>query len=584
MNRSEVEDILESLKTSENEEIVAKLLEKVKLINDVLLQNAIKEAGGTKEAITEFFKKKISEMRNNNTHDHIPINEMFSYGIAGDCIHLHLPMDLHSLISERGLAGTIDTVNLYLLDAIDKIKNLRDSGFDRFQGKRSIYMISPILLGRELKYLSKIDFETRAYKKKDLNSEEFLKENPEATLATRIFGTGKNIGTAKIDFDVIDSDEWQEKKSEELREFFRKGITFLSKNRGVLRTINDEELEGLERVGYGKCADIYRKGNIVYKILKKDSDSIRFYDKEKLQQLAGIESNLCVFPNEVLVDYAGNLQGYTMDFVAGKSLKDIIGSLPFDKFKQAIEKMKFGVNEVSKKGIIFEDLHEDNLMWNEETQSIQIIDTDFFEITEETQGLASSNFEKLSMAIKSIIDSRISMYGRKENEQLIPFYNLEAKGGKSLSISEYIFNLKLVMEKDFGREFNTLNEIEEALQGRQDEIDDEQHLEQVASNLTIKEKIIRFLAQNEQVRKLPFIRGFIDRKVKMLPLDVQAVINMPNDGKMAKIDEISERKVRFDKELKNWKTQINPVNEGQKINTAESRHKKAEKGQEFGDS
>ena len=59
----------------------------------------------------------------------------------------------------------MDTVNLHLLDAIDKIKQLRDNGFYRFQGKDSIYMISPIR--REMKFLDSMDFKTQSYRKKN---------------------------------------------------------------------------------------------------------------------------------------------------------------------------------------------------------------------------------------------------------------------------------------------------------------------------------------------------------------------------------------------------------------------------------
>ena len=86
-------------------------------------------------------------------------------------------------------------------------------------------MISPILLGRELKFLARLDFETRTYTKQELDSEGFIKCNPEAMLATNIFGKEKNVGTAKIKFDTISSKEWQEKKQKIEKQFESKGIT-----------------------------------------------------------------------------------------------------------------------------------------------------------------------------------------------------------------------------------------------------------------------------------------------------------------------------------------------------------------------
>ena len=79
--------------------------------------------------------------------------------------------------------------------------------------------------------------------------------------------------------------------------------------------MNNKEYEKFEKIGEGKCANIYKSGNNVYKILKENTDSKKFYSKEMLQQLVGIKNDLCVFPNEILEDANENLIGYSMDFV-----------------------------------------------------------------------------------------------------------------------------------------------------------------------------------------------------------------------------------------------------------------------------
>lgn len=558
MDRREVENILISMKNSNNEEIINELLGKIRTVDDISLQKAITQVGGTKEAITKFFENKISERHNNTTKENTPINAMFSYGISGNCVHLHLPMYLHSMIEERGYSGTIDTVNLYLLDAIDKIKALKDNGDDEFKEKDNIYMISPILLGRELKFLEGLDFETKSYKKKELNNEAFLRGNPEAILATQIFGKDKNVGTAQINFDLISSNEWQEKKEEKLKEFARKGITFMTKKQELSRKISVEEIENLEKIEEGKCANIYRNGNVVYKILKENSDSRRFYNKEMLQQLVGIESDLCVFPNEILEDDNENLLGYSMNLVSGRKMKEIIAMLPFEQLKLAITKAEQDIRKISEKAIMFDDMHDDNVMWNEETQSIQIIDTDFFKRTDDNSNLYNVNYQRFAETIQHMINSLINQYGRTENEALIPFYDLtslKTRNGKNLSINEYISNLKSVIENDFGKQFDNLNEIEMALQEKQDEFEEQQHLKQVANNLTIKEKIIRFLAQSKHIIRLPFVNKLIDKQIKMLPTDVQEVVNKPRyntiQEKTRETNDKDKRRKKFNQELRN---------------------------------
>lgn len=226
MNKESVKMLLMSMRNAENEKIINKMLGGVDIMDEKTFQNAVEQVGGTEEAVRKFFENKIVERQNAHTEEHIPINDMFSYGVLGKVIHLHLPVDLHGMIAQKGVSGTVDTVNLYLLDAIDRIKSLKDEGYYRFQGKDSIYMISPILLGRKLKFLEGLDFQTNTYRKKELGNEEFLKSNPEARLAKNIFGEKQNVGTAKIKFDTIDSSEWQKKKKNVVENFKNKGILF----------------------------------------------------------------------------------------------------------------------------------------------------------------------------------------------------------------------------------------------------------------------------------------------------------------------------------------------------------------------
>ena len=191
-------------------------------MDEASIEQAIAKLGNNKESIKDFFTKKIAERQLNQNEEKYPINDMFTYGIAGDCIHLHLPTDLHESIAKNGISKTIDLVNLHLLDAIDKIKVLKDENFYRFKGKDSIYMISHIVIKREMRFLEGLDFKTQSYSKKQLEDEKFVRENPEAELAVHIFGKGKNIGTASIDFDTIDTTEWQEKRDTAMKELREK--------------------------------------------------------------------------------------------------------------------------------------------------------------------------------------------------------------------------------------------------------------------------------------------------------------------------------------------------------------------------
>lgn len=225
MNKNDVKNLLMSMRNSENASIINNILGKISEIPDEKLQVMIEQIGDNEESIRKYIEGKIQEKTNNQEkEEHTPINDMFTYGTTGNCIHLHMPVDLHSMITEKGLTRTFETVDVFLLDAIEKIRNLQNNGYYKFKGKDSIYMISPILIGKSMKFLEEMDFETHFYKKRELKDEEFVLANKEAMLAVNIFGKDKNVGTARIGLDVINSKEWQNKRKAKVEEFREKGI------------------------------------------------------------------------------------------------------------------------------------------------------------------------------------------------------------------------------------------------------------------------------------------------------------------------------------------------------------------------
>ena len=188
MNKKEVKNILISMRTPENEIAVNHLLGQLDMKSDTEIEQITERFGNNEENIREKLSKKIEEISQSRNDEKYPINDMFTYGISSNCIHLHLPTDLHELMAQNGISKTIALVNLQLLDAINKIK--------------------------EMKFLEELDFTTHSYSKKQLSDEKFVQETPEAQLATHIFGHDKNVGTALIRFEQINSKQWQEKKNE----------------------------------------------------------------------------------------------------------------------------------------------------------------------------------------------------------------------------------------------------------------------------------------------------------------------------------------------------------------------------------
>ena len=231
MRKLEIKELLISMRTADNEEYINNLLGRIDQLEEEKLQSMIKDIGDDEKSIRDYLDQWLKRQKENNKHivKHTQINKMFSYGVSDNCIHLHMFYELHKMISEMGISKTIDTVNLYLLDAIEKIKELKNNGFSKFEGRDSIYLISPILISKEINFLKTLDFKTHTYKKKDLKNKQFINEHEEAQLAVQTFGNDRNVGTATIGLDVINSDKWQEKRKKQVELINKNGVTLEDK-------------------------------------------------------------------------------------------------------------------------------------------------------------------------------------------------------------------------------------------------------------------------------------------------------------------------------------------------------------------
>ena len=174
----------------------------------------------------EKFREGLRVTEKKEIHDkHMRINKMITYGFAGKCVHLHLPIDLKEDLHTLGLRLTVDKVNLYLIDAIEKINEKKIDKVKNFKNKNSIYMISPVLIPSELEMLEEFGFTTKFYAKGVLSNNRLIEGDREAILATKIFGTQRNIGTANLEFKDIDTDKFKQAKAKLVERCNKAGIT-----------------------------------------------------------------------------------------------------------------------------------------------------------------------------------------------------------------------------------------------------------------------------------------------------------------------------------------------------------------------
>lgn len=225
MNKKDVKDILMELRKPENEDFINYMLGNLDMMDDDLVAKMIDRIGNTKDCIKLFLQRKIQERNTRPSDKKFPINKMFTYGISEDCVHLHLPGYLYEMFGKHGFSKSMNIVNMYLLDALDRLNTLKNIDFYRLKDARNILMISPLLIPREVHFLQGMHFSVRSYTKKELSDDNFVSKDPEARLAVDIFGKSKNIGSAMISFSTLNSKEWQYVKNEKMEEFTKKGIS-----------------------------------------------------------------------------------------------------------------------------------------------------------------------------------------------------------------------------------------------------------------------------------------------------------------------------------------------------------------------
>lgn len=248
------------------------------------------------------------------------------------------------------------------------------------------------------------------------------------------------------------------------------------------RVISKEEvkiIEKFEEIGSGACATLYKNGDKVYKIIKDNARGL--YRKESLEKLAGIKSKICVFPKEILKSESGLDIGYIMDFVSGRKMREVCENLSFKQLQQAITDAERAIEELAEQGIIFDDMHFDNMMWDEKEECIKIIDTDFFKVAEEIgiEQLKKANIAKFNTQMETLIgirDGGLAQYLNR-NSDYIQFYKQWFKRGlmgEQQSSYELIDKIKSIAEKDFKTEFTCLSEIVEKLSDRVKQYEEEE--------------------------------------------------------------------------------------------------------------
>ena len=228
-----VKSIARSLRTKENQVFVNGLLGYIDVMTDEqfssifnsICQTCAEKSIDPKIIIKKELETKIQNMQNQGNRENYSLNGAFQCNRRGNSVLLHMPIKFTKPFGNTAsFHEAMDAYNPYLLDAIDKLRKLKENGYHLLDGVDNIEMYSPILMKDELDWLKDLGFETNYHKKGNIKDPDYVKENPEAKIGIKQFG-GRSFGTAKISFEKVNSKEFQEKKRQRQKEFEERGIT-----------------------------------------------------------------------------------------------------------------------------------------------------------------------------------------------------------------------------------------------------------------------------------------------------------------------------------------------------------------------
>ena len=228
MTKNEILEVLNEIYSNNPDfENITRYITKVELIPEEELNNRTAELD--KKNLEQFIENEIEKEKQSTIYNkNVTLNDYFEYGIDEDTIHIHLPKDLHEEFRNLGTKKALAQIGVYLIDAVNKINNERNSDNEDLKRCRQIYMISPIFYSRKfypqnlrkigdnisiespvLILLKKLGINTRTITAQQIQDRNNLEADSEIQLAYKHFGDERDIGVASLDFEKLNTKKWK---------------------------------------------------------------------------------------------------------------------------------------------------------------------------------------------------------------------------------------------------------------------------------------------------------------------------------------------------------------------------------------
>lgn len=238
--------------------------------------------------------------------------------------------------------------------------------------------------------------------------------------------------------------------------------------RGIIIMGLIKNYDYIEHLGFDKVLHATNLGNTLYllnngKKYKEFSadyrdltDSVNISFKQELERQTEYYSDTLISFPEIVIANEQELFGIISDFEIGEPLTKIDPLTQIEHLLYIIEYLEKGIINITEKGWNLEDLHEENILINLNSQDkpVRIIDTDFYCFQNERDKLElyRQNMRKIFFSIIYSIIPSLSASNIWQDNEIQEKYHLAANG--FLKCSEFLKFLLIKLKFNFQKERN----------------------------------------------------------------------------------------------------------------------------------
>ncbi len=196
VTKSEAISILEKMKSEENVNRVMTYINRINAMSNAEWQKFATDNKLTVKAFVEEANRRIMQ----SPQKFIKLNDLVSYGITGDTLHIHLiPQDAHNLLNRQGFIYAEQE----LIGALENLRNMLIKD-EKLSNIDKVFAVSGILHGPVQSIFDHLGFSTKSMKIEE------AKHDKDLSYFYDMFKNSRKLGRAMISKEKLESDEWEQ--------------------------------------------------------------------------------------------------------------------------------------------------------------------------------------------------------------------------------------------------------------------------------------------------------------------------------------------------------------------------------------